>query len=92
MENSTAPKATRQVVFVTHKEGEKLFPYIVWVHELKEALETGRLYGKELYVIYYNGGTAAYDFSINGALGKEDLEVFRWPCPGVHHDEQANQP
>jgi hypothetical protein len=87
MINSIAPLATRQVVFAAHEEGGKLFPYILWVHELKETLETGRVFGKEVSVIYYNGGHAAYDFELNEARGAEDLKLFRWPCPGVHHDK-----
>jgi hypothetical protein len=88
MINSIAPIATRQVVFVTHEEGGKFFPYILWVHELKETLETGRIFGKEVFAIYYNGGQAAYDFNLNEARGGMDTEIFRWPCPGVPHESK----
>lgn len=90
MENSIAPIATRQVIFCTHEENGKFFPYIVWVHELKEVLETGRIFGKEVYAIYYNGGKAAYDFSLNEVRDGIDIEIFRWPCPGVHHENNKH--
>jgi hypothetical protein len=89
MENSIAPITTRQVVFVTHNEGGRFFPYIVWIHELKEALETGRLFGRDLTAIYYNGGKAAYDFKLKQVRGGMDLEIFRWPCPGMQHNEKT---
>lgn len=91
MENSATPISTRQVVFVTHEEGGRFYPYIVWVHELKETLETGRLFGKDVCTIYYNGGKAAYDFILNEPRSGTAVEIFRWPCPGVHHEEH-NKP